>query len=126
MHPVAKALAIQRLTKSVMDVKTRLYLTDDGEAIRPIMQEITRVVVITLLACKIDNRPEHTEFMDAALLKLCEMSENGFVWVKAHTFLIDDALDAVLLTTPKIHPLSLQQAVREVARMEAQEILNGA
>ena len=125
MNPIARAVAKQKLLKSMVDVKIKLYMTEEGEAIQHILQEISRLVVVTLLACKIDEVDEHLEVMDQALRKLCEMSETGFKWRKDDSSIVDDAMDAVILVTPKLSPLAIQQATIEIARLEEQERRNG-
>lgn len=101
MNPVARAFANQRLRRSMVDVKIKLYLTSEGEQIQSIVQEISRLLVTTILACRISNVLDHRVLMDAALAKLCAISDDDFRWRKESMCLVDDAMDAILLITPQ-------------------------
>lgn len=125
MNPVARALARQRLQKSMVDIKIKLYMTDDGEQIQSVVQEISRLIVVTMLACKIDRVKDHIQLMDEALKALCTIAENQFRWDKSVSELVDNALDGVLLNTPKLSAVALFEATKEIAKLEAEEKLRG-
>ena len=125
MNPVARAIARQKLQKSMLDVKIKLYMTDEGEQIQSVVQEVSRLIVVTMIACRTDEVVEHMDIMNDALVKLCEISENQFRWRKDDAWIIDDAMDAVILATPKLSAIAIYEATKEIARLENEERLNG-
>lgn len=117
-NPIARSVAKQKLLQSMVNIKIRLYMTDEGERVQSIVQEISRLLVVTILACQFDKVTDYVENMDQALQKLCEISEDEFKWRKSEAFLVDSALDAVIFVTPKLAPVSIHRATLEVEKLE--------
>jgi hypothetical protein len=123
-NPIAKMLAKQKLERSLVKMKIYLYSSAKGDEMQSAIKELSKLLVITLLACRIDKIEDYNIEMDDALRFLCTMAEAGFVWDPASVVLIDDALDAVVLVTPKIRAHTFQVATKRVDEMILEEIRN--
>jgi len=118
MNPIAKAIARQKLMKSMVDVKIKLFFTQEGEQIQSVVQEISRLLAITLLACRVDKVTEFVNLMDEALFLLTKVADDEFRWRTDYALIVDDAMDAVLLVTPKISPKAIHLAAKEIESLE--------
>ena len=118
MNPVARAIAREKLMQSMRAVKISLYLTEDGAEVRVIIDEVSKLISTTLFACHHDKVDLHLDIMREALEILADMSEDQFRWRKSGAVLLDDAMDAVLLATPKLSAKAIHYALTNIEKIE--------
>lgn len=126
MNPVARAIARQKLQSRLFTLTILFFFADEGAPLQDVVQEVSRLIVVTMLACKIDDLHEHTVIMDKALRQLCAIAESEFKWVRQHAWVVEAALEEVMIVTPKLSTVAVVEATKEIRRLELLEKQNAA
>ena len=121
MNPIARAIARNKLAASMVDMKIMLYMADDGQAMSSVLTEISRLMTTTLMAARDSKVTQYVQEINSVLVELCNMMDDDYKWRKAAVVRVDDALDAVLIITPKLKPDAINNAVHTLAAMVLRE-----
>lgn len=110
LHPIAQAIAKQRMLQAATEQLIRLHLLEDGEQAMP---DIQRVAFALMVAdtLKPDTR------IAGAMSALAQMSHTGR-WRKLDTVAVTVALEAAVETIKQAKPKELRNAVEHTRAAE--------
>lgn len=109
-NPVARAVAAQQLKKRMVDQRIQLFMLEEGVDARSSILPISDAVFIMSYALELVNQEDSSDYrkLKSAMLVLVNCSERKFVWHKADTITIDNAIEICVnrwtqIPTDKLH-----------------------
>jgi len=115
-NPVARAIAAQQLKKRMVDHRIQLFMLDEGIDARSHILPISDSVFIMAYALELAGREDTTEYrkLKSAMLVLVNCSERKFVWHKADTITIDNAIDICVNNWTTVSSSILHEAMNHI------------
>jgi hypothetical protein len=109
-NPVARAVAAQQLKKRMVDQRIQLFMLEEGVDARSSILPISDAVFIMSYALELVKQEDSSDYrkLKSAMLVLVNCSERKFVWHKADTITIDNAIEICVnrwtqIPTDKLH-----------------------
>jgi hypothetical protein len=119
MHPVARAIAKQKLKSKITDQRIKLFMLKDGDDVLSDALEMN-LVIHAILLCLGTTEPESPEYrkLRSAAKVLLEIAETKFKWRTSHAVTLDNALDICETKWHKIPPDMLNAAINDLLAQE--------
>lgn len=115
-NPVARAVAAQQLKKRMVDQRIQLFMLDEGADARANIMPISDAIFIMAYALELHKKEKSIEYrkLRSAMLVLVACSERKFIWHKADTVTIDNAIDICVQEWTKVPSVILQEAMNHI------------
>ena len=115
-NPVARAFAKQKLKQSMLDLRIRFMLMDDGEACESEVLTISDSIFVMSCCYEFLGQKDSIEFrkLRSAMNVLTECSESQFKWRKEWAVTIDNAIDICSENWTKIPSVTFQRAMKHI------------
>ena len=115
-NPVARAVASQQLKKRMVDQRIQLFMLEEGVDARNNILPISDAVFIMAYALELVKQEDSSDYrkLKSAMLVLVNCSERKFVWHKADTITIDNAIEICVNRWTKIPTDTLHEAMNHI------------
>lgn len=115
-NPVARAVAAQQLKKRMVDQRIQLFMLEEGVDARSSILPISDAVFIMSYALELIKQEDSLDYrkLKSAMLVLVNCSERKFVWHKADTITIDNAIEICVNRWTKIPTDKLHEAMNHI------------
>lgn len=115
-NPIARAVAAQQLKKRMVDHRIQLFMLDEGVDAKEHIMPISDSIFIMAYALQLDGKEDSIEHrkLRSAMLVLVDCSERRFIWHKADTITIDNAIDICVSNWTKVPSKTLQDAMNHI------------
>lgn len=115
MNPVARAVAMKELHRSITDAKIAMHLLDHGQSCVDMFGHLPVMVRATLIALDAESDTVDYRKLRSGDVVVREMVRRG-TWDKADLVTMTSALDIVLKRWPYVPPVEASRALANAVR----------
>lgn len=115
-NPVARAIAKQQLKQSMLDMRIRLMMMDEGEDCHDAILTISDAIFVMACCYEFMKQEDSVEFrkLKSCMNILTHCSETGFKWKREWAITVDNGIDICSENWTKIPSLTFQRAMKHI------------
>ena len=115
-NPVARAIAKNQLRQSMLDMRIRFMMMDDGESCQSEILTISDAIFVMACCYEFMKNEDSVEFrkLKSAMNVLTQCSESNFKWNREWAMTIDNAIDICSENWTKIPSITFQRAMKHI------------